>query len=582
MRYRWLSMLFVLAAARLATPLAPTWNDMQVKHTWNAIPANWESLGHPPAETTIDLHFALKPHRENALIDALYEVSDPDLPKHVLLEQVADLVAPHPETLRLLNSWLQHGGVASPVSITHGGGWVTITDIPVSQANDLLGASYQLYRHTDANVTVLRTLSYALPTALHAHIQTISPTTCFSAPPRKLQKTPHRDSKEEAAAMVKAKATSGSTVTARTPSNLGVWPDFLRWLYNTEAYVPAATDRNVIGVAGYLDQSPTQEDLTTFMNIFRTDAMDATFTVLDVNGGGYNLSQPSDEASMNIQYAEGMVYPTTVLYYNIGGSVKWSSRTKKPKRGDADLEWLNFMLSISYGYEEQGLPPEYTRALCILFAQLGSRGVSVLASTGNDGVGHGDCDDGSGRVKFITFFPASCPWVTSVGGTTKYRPETAATLSGGGFSSQFPRPKYQDRAVSRFLQRFGHEYTDYYDSAGRGIPDISAQALQFNIVVDDVAFRVGGTSCSVPTVAGIVSLLNDYRLASGRSAFGFLNIWLYTYGFEGLNDITSGSNPGCNIDGFPAIIGWDPVTGLGTPDFVKLQQIINKGVVGNA
>ncbi|KAI9428541.1 hypothetical protein H4582DRAFT_2067093, partial [Lactarius indigo] len=137
MRYRWLSMLFVLAAARLATSLAPSWNDMQVKHTWNAIPANWESLGHPPAETTIDLHFALKPHRENALIDALYEV--------------ADLVAPHPETLRLLNSWLQHGGVASPVSITHGGGWVTITDIPVSQANDLLGASYQLYRHTDAN-----------------------------------------------------------------------------------------------------------------------------------------------------------------------------------------------------------------------------------------------------------------------------------------------------------------------------------------------------------------------------------------------------------------------------------------------
>ncbi|KAI9431209.1 peptidase S8/S53 domain-containing protein, partial [Lactarius indigo] len=388
----------------------------------------------------------------------------------------------------------------------------------------------------------------------HAHIQTISPTTCFSAPPRKLQKTPHWDSKEEAAAMVKAKATSGSTVTARTPSNLGVWPDFLRWLYNTEAYVPAATDRN----------SPTQEDLTTFMNIFRTDAMDATFTVLDVNGGGYNLSQPSDEASMNIQYAEGMVYPTTVLYYNIGGSVKWSSRTKKPKRGDADLEWLNFMLSqrklpqtisISYGYEEQGLPPEYTKALCILFAQLGSRGVSVLASTGNDGVGHGDCDDGSGRVKFITFFPASCPWVTSVGGTTKYRPETAATLSGGGFSSNF-------RARNTKIARC----------------PASSSASATSIQTTMTLLAAVATSCSVPVHLSLPPRCVIQLTANRQVRVGFLNIWLYTYGFEGLNDITSGSNPGCNIDGFPAIIGWDPVTGLGTPDFVKLQQIINKGV----
>ena len=68
----------------LATSLTLHWDDMRMKHTWSAVPANWETLGYPPAGTTIDLHVALKPDRENALMDARYEVSDPRQPKHVL------------------------------------------------------------------------------------------------------------------------------------------------------------------------------------------------------------------------------------------------------------------------------------------------------------------------------------------------------------------------------------------------------------------------------------------------------------------------------------------------------------------
>lgn len=39
------------------------------------------------------------------------------------------------------------------------------------------------------------------------------------------------------------------------------------------------------------------------------------------------------------------------------------------------------------------------------------------------------------------------------------------------------------------------------------------------------------------------------------------------------NDITTGSNPGCNTEGFYAQPGWDPVTGVGTPDFNKLVEL---------
>src|SRR6266702_3401810 len=81
-----LSFLSTLAATLLgglATPLAPHWDRMRVKHAWDAVPENWENLGHPPHATTIDLHLALKSHNENALIDALHEVSDPESPKYV-------------------------------------------------------------------------------------------------------------------------------------------------------------------------------------------------------------------------------------------------------------------------------------------------------------------------------------------------------------------------------------------------------------------------------------------------------------------------------------------------------------------
>ena len=66
-------------------------------------------------------------------------------------------------------------------------------------------------------------------------------------------------------------------------------------------------------------------------------------------------------------------------------------------------------------------------------------------------------------------------------------------------------------------------------------------------------------TANVQAVAGIISLLNDYLLSVDRKPLGFLNPWLYSYGRSGLNDITSGSNPGCGTEGFSAIVGWDPV-----------------------
>ncbi|KAI0085907.1 peptidase S8/S53 domain-containing protein, partial [Irpex rosettiformis] len=79
-----------------------------------------------------------------------------------------------------------------------------------------------------------------------------------------------------------------------------------------------------------------------------------------------------------------------------------------------------------------------------------------------------------------------------------------------------------------------------------------------------------GTSCSSPIFASVISLINDQLIAAGKSPLGFLNPFLYANP-SAFNDVTSGSNPGCNTNGFKATSGWDPVTGLGTPNFAGLK-----------
>ncbi|KAH9060317.1 subtilisin-like protein [Lactarius deliciosus] len=577
MHYHCISVLFVIVLVRLgslATPLSPPWDDMHIKHSWNAIPKNWEVLGRPPSGTTIDLYIALRPQHENAIVDALYKVSEPGHPRyraHLTKEQVADLVAPRPETLELVNFWLDHHGISSSsVSMTHGGNTLVLKALSVTQANTLLGASYQLYRHVERGETIVRTVGYSLPAALHWHVLTVVPTTSFVSPRTQWQKPRNRSDGA-------VKSTSGEPATvlsSRAKVNY-VTPSFLRSLYNTEAYIPGATDRNVLGIVGLLDDYPNPTDLTAFMQKYRSDADDVTYTVVRVNGGGYDPTHPHAEANMDIQYAEAMAYPTPHIFYSTG--------LGPSDMGDYFVSFLEYILgqedipqtiSISYDrLEENFLSHEYIVHVCDLFSRLGVRGVSVLLSSGDEGVGE-DCVMEDGSIRFMANFPGTCPYVTAVGGTTNYEPEVAVRFSGGGFSDYFKRPPYQEEAVSTFLRNLGNQHQGLYNATGRGIPDIAAQASRFEFFSNGNELSGGGTSVAAPVVAGIISLLNDWLVLTGQPPLGFLNPWLYGRGLRGLNDITEGSNPGCGTDGFTAIVGWDPVTGLGTPNFRKMLGLL--------
>ncbi|KIK66338.1 hypothetical protein GYMLUDRAFT_38149 [Collybiopsis luxurians FD-317 M1] len=64
-------------------------------------------------------------------------------------------------------------------------------------------------------------------------------------------------------------------------------------------------------------------------------------------------------------------------------------------------------------------------------------------------------------------------------------------------------------------------------------------------------------------------MVNDARLAAGKGPVGFISP-IYSDNFkDAFNDITQGSNPGCNCTN-TRTEGWDPATGVGTPNVAKL------------
>ncbi|KAH8984902.1 subtilisin-like protein [Lactarius akahatsu] len=547
---------------------------MRIKHSWNAVPKNWVAIGPPPLGTTIDLYIAVKPRRENALVDTLYKVSQPGHPRYrayLTKEQVADLVAPRPQSLELVNSWLEHHGISSSsVSMTHGGNTLMLKAVPVTQANTLLGASYQHYRHVDSGEIIVRTVGYSLPAPLHWHVLTVAPTTSFVPAPA-AWKTPQSRSDRA------VNSTSGEPATMLSSRvRINFTPSILRWLYNTETYTPSTESENVLGILGFNGNYPSPSDMVEFMYKYRSDAIEARYHVIKVNNGGYDPTQPDEEANINTQYAGVMTYPIPNIFYSTGA--RGPPGTTDPYgavlRFILNEEYTPQTISMSYGGAERSASREYATWVCRLFAMLGVRGTSVLVASGNGGIGRGTCIQPDGTVRFEPIFPASCPFITAVGGTTEFDPEVAASISGGGFSDYFKRPLYQAGAVSTFLQDLGNRYQGLYNDSGRGFPDIAAQALGLPIFLNGNEKQAAGTSVAAPIVAGVISLLNDWLISIDEPPLGFLNPWLYGRGFHGLNDITEGSNPGCGLDGFSAIAGWDPVTGLGTPHFHRMLEQI--------
>ncbi|EPS98883.1 hypothetical protein FOMPIDRAFT_1125451 [Fomitopsis schrenkii] len=587
---------------------APADHTYKVKETVLP-PHGWIATDAAPSGHTIAFRIGL-PQSNFAELEAhLYAVSDPTSERygqHLSQEEVEALVAPQPESVQLVEEWLaSHDLAGDALSRSSAGDWITVK-VPVALAETMLDTTYQVWTHTASGDALVRATSYSLPEHLHEHIEVIQPTTIFS-----------RFSSKKAVyhsfrAITANSESSGLTIAVPSASegqvaascNGTLTPECLLELYNATGYTPQVPGENKIGVTGYLEQYANYADYEQFLEEIVPYAVNSNFSTVYINGGENNQTRSAagTEANLDVQYAFSLAYPTPGTFYTTGGRPPYIPDAIDPTNDNepymqASGGWLDYVLALSseelpqaisnsYADNEQTVPLSYASRVCAEFAQLGARGVSVMFGSGDGGVGDGDpnpatqqcfSNDGRNVTMFIPEFPASCPFITSVGATSQI-PEVAAWFSGGGFSNYFARPRYQEEAVKIYLAGLAPgTYAGLYNAAGRAIPDVAAEGVNFTIVVDTQTGLVDGTSCATPAFTGIVALLNDARIASGRPPLGFLNplIWaLNAWHTTPFHDITVGNNPGCGTEGFNASAGWDPVTGWGTPNFGVLKDIV--------
>ncbi|KAL6302074.1 peptidase S8/S53 domain-containing protein [Sparassis latifolia] len=282
------------------------------------------------------------------------------------------------------------------------------------------------------------------------------------------------------------------------------------------------------------------------------DISNTTAFPLETLDGGSNpqtLGSAGREANLDIQYIVGIATDVSITFLSVGsksndGLGGFLGVANCFLAADASPQ----VVTTSYAFDESGVTASLATNLCNAYMQLGARGVSLLFGSGDGGVagfhyGGEACDD------FLPTFPSGCTYVTSVGATQEVGPETAAPCSGA-------------IAVADYTQALGSTYGGLCNTAGRG---------NYQIVLNGGGASVVGTSASTPTFASIIALLNNELALAYQSPLGFLNPWLYGSAASALNDITSGSNPGCSTEGFPAAIGRDPVTGLGTLHYAELR-----------
>jgi kumamolisin len=263
------------------------------------------------------------------------------------------------------------------------------------------------------------------------------------------------------------------------------------------------------------------------------------------------------ETSMDIELVGALVPRAEIHVYFAANNTNGKYHALR-----AALEDDCSVISLSWSGHESDKSPSYIDLIESVLHEAALKGVTVCCASGDDG-----------RL----VYPASSPYALACGGTHLHDTETGAVhekvwneavpvpaarrmCSGGGVSEVFDLPSWQESA----------DVVGKTGLSGRGTPDVAAKAdlhTGYYTVVGGSIIGGGGTSAAAPTWASLVTRINQH-LAENGSRIGYLTPLLYVLDrVEVFRDIAGGHS---GI--YQACSGWDPCTGLGSPNGSKLLE----------
>jgi subtilase family serine protease len=344
-----------------------------------------------------------------------------------------------------------------------------------------------------------------------------------------------------------------------TPGPHGLFPAQIKAAYGFNN-TPNQGQGQIIGIVDAFDDPNAESDLQVYDTQFglpTCTTLNGCFTKIKVG------SPPGDtgwglEISLDIQQAHGLAPSAKVIL------VEANSNSFADLLAAVDVARQNGATQISMSWSGGEDPSELG-----FDSFFNHPGVTFMASTGDGGHGVG--------------YPAASPYVVAVGGTTlvlstatplpnpllsNYGHETAWSGSGGGISAYEPGQAYQDGV-----------FAGCGSTGMRCVPDISSDANPGTgvPVYDTYGYggwiQVGGTSVSSPDWSAVFAVANSSRAAAGKGTLQTAIADLYTFynstQYTDFHDITSGTNGSCGAQ-CTAIVGYDLVTGIGSPKVNKL------------
>ena len=496
--------------------------------------------------------------------------------EHLSVEQLKTVVGASPVTVAKALQYVSALAGASDVTVHATNDILSATVAAGSDAAKAFGLEGRAF--FGADLPVYRRAAPAMPSALSSSARDVI--VLGGAKATAIRKTAEHFSEYAAVQSQEKKAKKSAAPNLQFPG-MSVTPQVISTRYKnplTAATVPAKYSQ---GVGEFEASYFQQKDVEAFSQKFN-------LTVPEVPVVGPNTrSQDDIEGTLDVEYMTAS-----------SGAIKtwWiSQNSSSTLPGNIDFAWwANEVLSVTpqppsvvsiswgLGQYQYSLEPSVFAADNRQFRKVGLAGVSLFAASGDSGPGarrYLTCD------KFMPSWPAASPYVTTVGATyinSIAGEEQAVPFSGGGFSLVDPVQPWQQTAVSAYLSNPDVKLPNatFFNRTGRAYPDVSAFGTNFQVLAPSPFGNsnwqpISGTSCASPTFAGIVSRINAERIAGGQPALGFLNPKLYQLGKVG-NDIVKGANQDkdCFIfdfGGFQTAKGWDPVTGLGTPDYDYLK-----------
>jgi tripeptidyl-peptidase-1 len=523
---------------------------------------DWRLTHRADSDDLVRAIIAVKELNLDVLDQIVKETSNiysPRYGKHLTFEQIGELTR-NQVAIDAIESFLLSHGVKTFKKTLNGDFFVIY--MTVEQAETILNTQFHRFESKAHQKTIIRALEYTIPSELVEHVELFGDVVSF---PLTLRPTPLIQ------AVQAVPAAAGTVTPALLITNYAIPSVVVKNKATTQAVFEAG-------------QSFSPTDLATFQKNYNVKSNPIT-NIIGPNKPNICPINPGlcDEANLDVEYLTAMAQGAPTTFWAVAGN------------GDVFLNWIvavanttnpPLVHSISYGSIESEEPANELKQFDQQAQKLGARGITIVVSSGDDGVANFVARNDSSQCGFNPSFPATATNIVAVGATQgpeSGKPEITCSsktggivTSGGGFSTVFNQPTFSAAAVNAYFKSgVTLPPAGKYNAAGRGYPDVALLGYNYEIVDGGQTGLVSGTSCSAPVFAGMLSLVNDARATAGKSSLGLVGPALYALAANTtgiFNDVTSGENNCCAADknpvccpyGFYAAKGWDPTTGFGS------------------